>query len=67
MLYGWQCPVCGRVLSPFMMECPCGGKPYSTTFVSTGTSNWKTVNQINAEKFESWTKKFNQHLENKEE
>ena len=20
---GWQCPVCGRILAPFVTECPC--------------------------------------------
>lgn len=23
LMQGWQCPVCGRVLSPFTAECPC--------------------------------------------
>ncbi len=23
LIQGWQCPVCGRVLSPFTAECPC--------------------------------------------
>lgn len=23
LIQGWQCPVCGRVLSPFTSECPC--------------------------------------------
>lgn len=20
---GWQCPICGRILAPFITECPC--------------------------------------------
>lgn len=23
--YGWKCPVCGRVLAPWVPECPCNG------------------------------------------
>lgn len=23
---GWQCPVCGSILAPFVTECPCKGK-----------------------------------------
>lgn len=23
---GWQCPVCGAILAPFVTECPCKGK-----------------------------------------
>jgi hypothetical protein len=37
-MQGWQCPVCGRVLAPFMMECPCKGNPQSATTTSTGTA-----------------------------
>lgn len=25
-IQGWQCPVCGRVLSPWTQECPCKGQ-----------------------------------------
>jgi len=25
--YGWICPVCKRVLAPFVSECPCHGQP----------------------------------------
>lgn len=30
---GWQCPVCGRILAPFVTECPCEGRGniYTTT------------------------------------
>ena len=24
--YGWICPVCKRVLAPFIQECPCKGQ-----------------------------------------
>lgn len=23
---GWQCPICGRILAPFVTECPCKGR-----------------------------------------
>ena len=23
---GWQCPICGRILAPFITECPCKGR-----------------------------------------
>ena len=23
---GWQCPVCGSILAPFVTECPCKGR-----------------------------------------
>ena len=23
--YGWKCPVCGRILAPWVPECPCNG------------------------------------------
>lgn len=38
-MQGWQCPVCGRVLAPFITECPCHGNQQSTTISSTGTGN----------------------------
>ena len=28
---GWQCPVCKRVLAPFVTECPCKGSVPSPT------------------------------------
>lgn len=33
---GWQCPVCGRVLAPFITECPCQGMG-KQTITTTGT------------------------------
>lgn len=27
---GWQCPVCKRVLAPFVPECPCSGQGMKT-------------------------------------
>lgn len=27
---GWQCPICGRVLAPWVYECPCGGQGIRT-------------------------------------
>ena len=29
-MQGWQCPICKRVLAPFMPECPCGGQGTQT-------------------------------------
>ena len=38
---GWQCPVCKRVLAPFVPECPCGGQGMETwtTTTTDGTGN----------------------------
>lgn len=33
---GWQCPVCGRIMSPTTPFCPCEGQG-RTTLTSTGT------------------------------
>lgn len=27
---GWQCPVCKRILAPFITECPCKGEGRKT-------------------------------------
>ena len=27
---GWECPVCGRGLAPWVMECPCYSEPKIT-------------------------------------
>ena len=35
-MQGWQCPICKRVLAPFVQECPCKGQGMET-FASTGT------------------------------
>ena len=36
---GWQCPVCGAVNAPWVMQCPCGGKVKSyTTYTPTALS-----------------------------
>lgn len=38
-IYGWVCPVCGRVMAPSQPWCPCNGKPpiVSTTGTSPNT------------------------------
>lgn len=37
---GWQCPICGRVLAPFMTECPCQGAG-KQTLTTTGTDGFE--------------------------
>ena len=32
---GWQCPICKRVLAPFITECPCKGFGSQWTLTST--------------------------------
>ena len=32
---GWQCPICKRVLAPFVPECPCGGQGMKTWTITT--------------------------------
>jgi len=39
-MQGWQCPVCKRILAPFMIECPCGGQiKTTTTYVTSEKEN----------------------------
>ena len=41
---GWQCPICKRVLAPFVPECPCGGQGMLTwTTTSTEGTDNKTI------------------------
>ena len=40
--YGWICPVCKRVLSPWTPECPCRGQVDWTSTTATSNSN-KTI------------------------
>lgn len=42
---GWQCPVCKRVLAPFVPECPCQGQGMQTTTIATlaNAINNKTI------------------------
>lgn len=35
---GWQCPICKRVLAPFMTECPCRGQGPETHWTTTTTT-----------------------------
>ena len=47
--YGWICPKCGRVLAPFVPECPCRGQgPETWTTTSTSSGN-KTITLHNNE------------------
>lgn len=32
---GWQCPICKRVLAPFITECPCKGQGPETHWTTT--------------------------------
>lgn len=34
-MQGWQCPICKRVLAPFVQECPCKGQGIATVTVAT--------------------------------
>lgn len=38
-MQGWQCPICKRVLAPFVQECPCKGQGIATMTVATGTAD----------------------------
>lgn len=31
---GWQCPVCKKILAPWLPECPCNGIGQQTTIIS---------------------------------
>lgn len=43
-IQGWQCPICKRVLAPFVQECPCKGQEIKNyTTVSTQSQNSKTI------------------------
>ena len=37
-MQGWQCPVCKRILAPFVQECPCKGQGISTITIATTNS-----------------------------
>lgn len=34
-MQGWQCPICKRILAPFVQECPCKGQGVQTVTVAT--------------------------------
>jgi hypothetical protein len=34
-MQGWQCPICKRVLAPFVQECPCKGQGMAKMTVAT--------------------------------
>ena len=34
-MQGWQCPICKRVLAPFVQECPCKGQGMETLTIAT--------------------------------
>lgn len=41
---GWQCPICGRILSPWTWECPCGGN--GGRYTTSDRTNLKPNGQI---------------------
>lgn len=38
---GWQCPICKRVLAPFVPECPCQGQGMKTITTTLTTASLK--------------------------
>lgn len=52
LIQGWQCPVCGRVLSPFTAECPCYREKNTQTTTTTTAiccnHNWVMDGEITA-------------------
>ena len=42
-MQGWQCPICKRVLAPFVQECPCKGQGMET--VTTTGNGTLTLNE----------------------
>ena len=40
---GWQCPICKRVLAPFVPECPCGGQGMKTWTTTSTEGAGKTI------------------------
>lgn len=36
---GWQCPICKRILAPFVPECPCGGQGLQTWTTTSSTTD----------------------------
>lgn len=48
-MQGWQCPICKRVLAPFVQECPCKGQgpeTWTTTGNETLTLNEELAKHI---------------------
>ena len=41
---GWQCPICGKILAPFVTECPCKGRGLTQENEST---NYIPKNNVN--------------------
>lgn len=39
---GWQCPICKRILAPFVSECPCQGQG-QTTITTTNIDGDTTI------------------------
>lgn len=49
---GWQCPICGRILSPWTWECPCGGNGgrYTTSDRTNFKAEWTNKDTLEIHK-----------------
>lgn len=49
---GWQCPICGRILSPWTWECPCGGNGgrYTTSDRTNFKAEWTNKDALEIHK-----------------
>ncbi len=52
---GWQCPICKRVLAPFVSMCPCSGLSCKTTM--TVDDLYKSIT-IDAKELEEYYEKW---------
>ena len=44
---GWQCPLCKRILAPFVTECPCRGQLEQS--LTTANAILNNYNKLNCE------------------
>lgn len=62
---GWQCPICKRVLAPFITECPCNGQGMQTVTTMTTTKiadllKRPDLTKINVKDYEDTTITYSQ-------